>query len=291
MSQHHFDAEKTQYQTIILANGFELAYLDTGKGARTILFIHGLGTYSGTWFRNMSVLSDDFRCIAVDLPGNGFSDKRRQAFGMQYFAACIYDLLQQLQLHEVTVCGHSMGGQVAIHLALNAPELVSSLILCAPAGFEVFSPWERSLYRSMLQFWGMFSNNESSLRSSIYSSFYENPAQADELIREMVQIMRSYASDDYRAMADACIDAMLEEPIADRLGELKMPVLVVFGEMDALIPNQMLHPGSTKALAQRAVQRMPKGQLVTIPFAGHFIQWEKAAEVNAAIRRFMSETA
>lgn len=287
MSVHSFNADAVQYRTQLLSNGIEMAYLEAGSGPYTLLFIHGLGTYSGTWFRNLSILSADFRCIAVDLPGNGFSDKRPQPFGMDYFASCVYDFIRKLKLQDVVLCGHSMGGQVALHLALKQVPEVAQLVLCAPAGFEVFSPWERNLYRSVLKFWGMFSNNESSLRSSIYSSFYENPSQADDLIKEMVNIMRSYSDEDYRKMAEACIDAMLDEPVFDRLKELTLPILVLFGEMDALIPNQMLHPGSTRNLARNAVDLMPHASLEIIPYAGHFVQWEKAELVNAAIRRFL----
>jgi pimeloyl-ACP methyl ester carboxylesterase len=287
MSQHAFNADAIQYRSQILSNGIEMAYLDAGTGEEVLLFIHGLGTYSGTWWRNMSVLSEQCRCIAVDLPGNGFSEKRSQPYGMEYFATCVYDFIRKLGLKKVRLCGHSMGGQVAMHLALKHTPEIQGLILCAPAGFEAFSPWERNLYRSVLKFWGMFSNNESSLRSSIYSSFYENPSQADELIKEMVQIMRSYSEEDYRRMAEACIDAMLDEPVYERLSEINLPTLVLFGEMDALIPNQMLHPGSTRSLAQQAVAKMPHAQLKLIPYAGHFIQWEKADIVNAAILQFL----
>lgn len=275
------------YKKITLSNGASVSYIDQGKGAQTIVFIHGLATYAGTWLQNIEGLKDSFRCVALDLPGNGYSDKGDLPYSMQYYAACVYDFIQLMQLKNVVLCGHSMGGQIAMTLLLNVPHAAEKLILCAPAGFEQFNVFEKTMYRSAIGMADMFSSDENNLRTSIYNSFYQNPRQADAMIKDMVSIIASYPVGSYKKMMDASIKGMLDETVFDRLGEIQLPCLVIFGALDALIPNKLLHPIATEQLAIRAVAKMPKARLEMIPFAGHFVQWEKAEKVNEAIRIFL----
>lgn len=280
-------ASHLPYHKITLSNGSSVSYIDEGSGPNTILFIHGLATYGGTWVHNIEGLQSSFRCVALDLPGNGHSDKGDLPYSIQYYAACVYDFIQKMKLKNVVLCGHSMGGQIAMTLMLNVPDAADKMVLCAPAGFEQFNVFEKTMYRSVIGFADMFSSDENSLRNSIYNSFYKNPSQADAMIEEMVKILRSYPSSAYKKMLDASIQAMMNEPVYDNLSKIKIPTLVIFGELDALIPNKLLHPISTDQLARTAVAKMPDARLEMIPFAGHFVQWEKADRVNVAIKDFV----
>lgn len=273
---------------VVLSNGCKMAYIDEGEGPDTILFIHGLANYSLSWRKNIEGLKNHFRCIAIDLPGNGFSDRGDYSYSIDFFAGCIYDFIQQLQLKQVCLVGHSMGGQIALHLLINNPATASSLVLCAPAGFETFTPVESNIYRSAIGFFDMFSTDENSLRKSIYSSFYHRPSQADELIDELIDIMKTYPLRVYRQMIDACVHGMLQEPVYNNLHTIHQPTLVLFGERDALIPNRLLHPTTTKQMAEQAVKLIPNAKLVMLTQCGHFLQIEKAEEVNDLIRDFLS---
>jgi pimeloyl-ACP methyl ester carboxylesterase len=277
------------YKKITLSNACSVAYIDQGKGRQTILFLHGLATYSGTWLKNIEGLAADFRCVALDLPGNGYSEKGDLPYSIQYYAACVYDFIQLMKLENVVLCGHSMGGQIAMTLMLNMPDAARKMVLCAPAGFEQFNVFEKTMYRSAIGFADMFSTDESSMRSSIYNSFYKNPNQADGMIEEISTILKTYPAMGYKKMLDASIQGMMNEPVYERLGEIDVPTLVIFGELDALIPNKLLHPISTDQLARKAVAKMPHAELQMIPFAGHFVQWEKAEKVNEVIKLFLEK--
>ncbi|MCC6186449.1 MAG: alpha/beta hydrolase, partial [Chitinophagaceae bacterium] len=230
------------YQKIKLSNGHDMAYIDEGAGAQTILFIHGLATFGGTWQQNIEGLKNQFRCIGIDLPGNGYSDKGDMPYSIKFYATCVYDFIKKMKLENVVLCGHSMGGQIAMTLLLLQPDAAEKLVLCAPAGFEQFNVFEKTMYRSIVGMADMFSSNESNLRQSIYTSFYRNPNQADGMIDEMVKILKTYPTYGYKKMMDASIGSMLDEPVYDRLSEIKVPALIIFGEIDALIPNKLLHP-------------------------------------------------
>ena len=89
-------------------------------------------------------------------------------------------------------------------------------------------------------------------------------------------------------MIPQCVMAMLEEPVTELLPRLKLPVMIIFGANDGLIPNKFLHNTlTTGAVAQKGKELMPHAQLLNIPEAGHFVQWEKSEAVNQALLDFV----
>lgn len=265
-----------------------IAYIDEGKGDKTMLFIHGLGHSHIAWSQNISYLSQYFRCIAIDLPGNGSSSNGEYPYGMDFFAESIAEFIKAKQLKNVYIAGHSMGGQAAMTLALKYPGIMNGLILCAPAGFEQFNDWEKNLYRSTMFFVDLISNEENSLRKTIQNSFYILPDSAQGIIKELIGQMRLQDRQQYRRMIEMCINGMLDEPVYNRLDEIKMPVLIIFGEKDTMIPNRFIHPVTTAQLAATATSKFPDATLEMVPLCGHFLQWEKPLQLNGLIRHFLS---
>jgi len=271
-----------------LSNGCKLSYIDEGKGEQAIIFIHGLSNYSLGWEKNIDGLKGHFRCIAIDLPGNGYSGRGDYPYSMAFFAECIHELIGKLQLDKVCLCGHSMGGQIALITALNYPEEIHKLVLCAPAGFEEFSATERMMYMASIQIFDVFSSEENSLRKTMRSSFYMFPEQAKGMVDELAKLMKEHDIKDYRKMVEASIYAMLHEPVFDKLRFITQPTLVLFGEKDTLIPNKILHPVSTQHIAEKGVAEMPNATLEMLSKCGHFLQWEKSGDVNYYMGRFLS---
>ena len=271
-----------------LSNGVKLSYIDEGAGEQTIIFIHGLSNYALGWQKNIDELKKSHRCIAIDLPGNGFSSRGDYAYTMSFFADCIHDLITKLKLTNVCLCGHSMGGQIAIATTLKYPDAISKLVLCAPAGFEEFTESERMMYIASIKIFDAFSSDENSLRKTTQSSFYMFPGEAKEMVNDLVEILRSYPMKDYKAMIEACIYNMLYEPVFDKLLFITQPTLVLFGDKDTLIPNKILHPFSTKQIAEKGTAQLLNADMHIISQCGHFLQWEKAGHVNSYINSFLN---
>jgi len=272
---------------IDLPGNCKVAYIDEGSGERTLLFIHGLANYLPVWKKNIDELKKYYRCIAIDLPGNGLSDQNKHSFGMKFFAESVHNFINALKLKDLCIVGHSMGGQIAMTTVLNHPGCAESLVLCAPAGFEQFSVMEKTMYYSSIHLLDFISSDENSLRTAIQNSFYRNSAQGDVIVKELVGIMKTYKLNYYKKMVEACIKGMMEEPVYNRLNRLQMPALVLFGKNDALIPNKLLHHTTTEKVAADAVGKMHDGHLIMIPNCGHFIQWEKAEDVNRSMILFL----
>ena len=284
-------AEQIKYpyttHTVALPDNCNISYIDEGGGARTLLFIHGLANYALVWKRNIDYLRPYYRCIAIDLPGNGLSDKNEHSFSMAFFADAVHNFIQALGLKNVCIVGHSMGGQVALNTALSHPESVGTLILCAPAGFERFTALEKTLYYTSMHVFDYLSSDENNLRQIIERSFYRSPAQGEWMVKELTGIMKTYKPNGYKKMVAACIKSMIEDVVSDKLQQVTQPALVMFGDRDALIPNKLIHHISTEKLATDSVKKMPHAVLSIIKDCGHFIQWEKADDVNRNIIMFL----
>lgn len=108
-----------------------------GDGAQTIIFLHGLYASSANWSGITRYLSNDYRCVSVDLRNHGDSPHEPS---MSYLdmANDVVELIQHLDLEQTAIVGHSMGGKTAMTLALQNPQLVSHLVLedIAPVAYE-----------------------------------------------------------------------------------------------------------------------------------------------------------
>ena len=278
---------------ISLGNGASISYMDVGKGPQTIVFIHGLANYAPVWLQNINFLKENYRCIALDLPGNGLSAPAvpQPAYSIQWLAHCLIDFIGRLGLQDICLCGHSMGGQIAITALLEEPRCANKLALIAPAGLEKFSFTDRLLLTQGMNMMGWLATEEQQLHESLKSSFYKPNPATEKITAELSRLMAGHQQRQaYKSMVQQCIAAMIDEPVLENLKNVHVPVLLVFGENDALIPNRLLHRGSTRSLATAAVRHFKNAQLFLVKDAGHFVQWEKAATVNKLLAGFMEKS-
>jgi pimeloyl-ACP methyl ester carboxylesterase len=280
---------KYKTNSIILSDGTSLAYTDTGKGAETILFIHGLGSYLPAWNKNIDELSKHYRTIAIDLPGYGKSSTEGIKVGMSYYAHAILELLDSLKIEQAVLAGHSMGGQVAVTTALQAPERVKKLILAAPAGLETFTEQQKQLLKLTVTPESIQKTTPEQIEANFSNNFYRMPEDARFMVTDRVKLA---TSDQFRAYSKAvagCVAAMVDEPVAGRLAELQFPTLIIFGEKDALIPNRFFNPTLTTAdIASIGGHQIKNSKVVLLPDAGHFLQFEQATLFNNAIKEFLT---
>lgn len=270
-----------------IGDGITVAYMDEGRGNRTLLFVHGLGSYAPAWKKNIASLKTDYRCIAIDLPGYGHSAKGDYPGHMPFYADVIAKLIRKLELGSVTLVGHSMGGQIAITAALAHPDLISGLVLVAPAGFETFHKGQKQWFREVYTPDLVRLTTADAVRNNFATNFYHFPDEAQYMIDDRLA-MRS--AEDFRWYCDIIpknVRGMVDYPVYDLLPEIKQPVLTLFGELDNLIPNRYLTGGRTETVARDGSSRIPNSMLIMVPRAGHFVMFEQSAVVNDAIRDFL----
>lgn len=276
-------------RTLLLDSGLTLAFTDTGEGF-PVLFIHGLGSSISAWQKTIPALKDSFRCLAVDLPGFGRSSKSGSMPSMEFYADIINELLDKLQIKACGLAGHSMGGQVAVHTALKYPEKVRKLALLAPAGLETFTAEEALQLESWFQPEKIFQAGPDIIEQNVKLNFFRFPEDAQRLLEERLAYKNCTDYPFFCRVLSQSVKAMLQEPVFDKLSELNMPVLTLFGRNDAYIPSPVLHPFmKLEEMVLNATARIPQNEVVFVNSCGHFIQFEQPEKANSHLLSFFSE--
>jgi pimeloyl-ACP methyl ester carboxylesterase len=270
-------------------DGVEVAFSDSGVGSPTLLLIHGLGSYMPVWQRNLDALARQHRVVAIDLPGYGKSAKGNYEYSMAFFARTVDGVIDALGLHDVVLVGHSMGGQIALTHALRYPGKAKALVLAAPAGFERFGHGEAAWLADAVDKDYVARTPAEAVYTNVAVTFYDMPKEARFMVDDRLRVIGGPDFDAYAYAVSRSVAAMLREPVIDHLGDIRVPVLVLFGENDGLIPNPILHGGTTRAVAEGGTRLLPHGRLVMIPRAGHMVQVERPAEFDAAVLAFLKE--
>ncbi|RMI13842.1 MAG: alpha/beta hydrolase [Calditrichaeota bacterium] len=274
-------------KTVTVDEDLTIAYVDEGEGAETIIFVHGLGSYLPAWQKNIADLRRDFRCLALDLPGYGKSSKGPYAIGMKFYAGVLARFMDALDIDRAVIAGHSMGGQIALTLALIYPERVSRLILAAPAGLEQFSEGEKKWFREVVTVESVKHTPVQQIRANIVRNFHNMPPDAEFMVTDRIALRGAKDFEWYCYAVVKSVQGMLDEPVYDRLEEIRQPTLIIFGENDNLIPNPYLHGGRSRDIARIGEEKIPLSEVVMIPGSGHFVQFEKPEAFNRAVRAFL----
>lgn len=267
----------------------EIGYVKEGNGKKVLIFVHGLSSNSDAWYRNIEELKKDFTCIAIDLPGYGKSFKNGDEFTATYFAVILKEFTEKLKLKKFTLIGHSMGGQASIKFASKYPEKLNKLILIAPAGIEEFTEFEGNAMNMVMNPNMIMATTDEQIDRNYQMNFFKMPKEADQMIQDRKNIKKSADFEQYAIAIQKSVKGMLDDKVIDDLTKIKKPTLFLFSKNDMLIPNKYLHPLLTIDVLSKTAQESIKGsELVMINEAGHFLQFEKPTEVNAAIKEFMS---
>lgn len=274
-----------------LAADLTVAYVDEGNknlpAEKTIILIHGLGSYLKAWNRNIPELAKDYRVIAIDLPGYGKSGKAPHPGTMTWYASVVVKLMDHLNLEKAWIGGHSMGGQIAMVMSLYHPEHVQGLILAAPAGFEAFTKGQKQWFRNVMTLDGVKKTPVDDIQNNLYYNFYQMPSEAEFMITDRIMMRHASDFDAYCYAVVQSVNGMVDEPVLPFLDKINKPTLIIFGENDNLIPNRFLNPGRTRDVAENGHKRIKNSQLVMIPQTGHFVQFEGHETFNKAVKEFI----
>lgn len=277
----------------IKVDNINLCYSVHGESDNVLLFLHGMGSNIAAWSKNIPVLSRNAKCIAIDFPGYGETEKGTDPSDVHRDAGLVIKFIEQLSLSKVTLVGHSMGGLVGTLVAKAIPEKIASLVLVAPAGIEVFSQGEVELIKTYFTGELIASYSTKMISKNFELNFYEMPEDARFMIRDRQE--RSKNADDNLVFCNTMAEStasLVQTNIGPILEELELPILLFFGDSDKLIPHHIVHPDrTTLEIAEATEKRMKNGQLVFFSKCGHFVQWEKSEEVNKHISNLITVSA
>jgi pimeloyl-ACP methyl ester carboxylesterase len=278
--------------TDVEAREARISSLVSGHGDEQVICLHGLGSNKTSFFETVSALTPDQTVHAIDLPGFGSSAKPALApYDAPWFAATVRSYMDAMAIERAHLVGNSMGGRIALEVALGAPERVASLSLLAPAlAFRrrrelvplvrVLRPELAAIPHPMRTarvreyFWSLFARPERL-----------DPAAADIAADEFCRAYRSRSG--RVAFFAAARNIYLDRPDGKngfwtRLGDLSPPALFVWGDADRLVPA---------AFARHVAEALPHAQQVVLSECGHVPQVELPTRTNALIRARVESSA
>ena len=269
------------------AGRHRISCLTMGHGP-DVLLLHGLGGTRASLFETAAALSQRYRVHAPDLPGFGSSSKpARGAYNARWFADAMLAMMDELGIESAHIVGNSMGGRVALEMAMIAPERVRALGLLCPAVAWVkrdlhplvrllrpeFGLVPHAFARGMVaaQFWSMF-----------YDRDLIDPAVGDLMVDEFRRIYHSAGA--RYAFLSSARNIYLEAPYGKRgfyprLAELQRPAMFVWGTHDRLVPD---------AFSRHVRKWLPGAEQVVLHNCGHVPQVERPEETNELLLSFFA---
>jgi pimeloyl-ACP methyl ester carboxylesterase len=244
-----------------------------------IVLIHRFASSMREWDRIMPILDRDHRVIRIDILGHGGSAKPTGGYSIDNQARLVFEALHQLNVTHALVVGHSLGGDVAVALAALHPSTVGQVVLMDSNDrwqffhLPALSTWApRFLVGPAL--WSL--SSDSMVRSGLKVLFapgYPVPAEALRDLRRMTYTSYVETLRQFKHYLD-------ERGLDQRLAELRIPRLVIWGGRDELVS-----PG-----ALQLYRRVPGVQIVVMPRNGHSPLIEEPQQTAAAILRFSADS-
>ena len=248
----------------------KIAYTRDGAGP-PVLLIHGVGGDAGNWDPIAKRLRARFDVMAMDLRGHGGSDLIRGHVDVDDFARDAVQVLDDAGVGRCGVAGFSLGGAVALALALHFPERVNKLALIGTVCGRSPQQQARALERvEYLQQHGTAALAEGNRERWFSEAFRRaNPEVVD---RRVAQVSASDTESYLRAFTIFCT-----AEFADRLHEIRVSTLVVTGEHDV---------AATPGMARAMGERIPGAQVHVLPKLYHSVLIEAPAQVAALLESF-----
>ena len=251
-------------------NGINIHFESTGEGV-PLLLIHGLGSSTKDWDAQVADFSRYFKVITVDLRGHGQSEKPASPYSIPLFAEDVATLVRQMG-EAAHVAGISMGGMVALQLAVDFPELAKSLIVINSQDEVLLDTRE---VRSAVRLRKMIPRLLGMKRMGkvLGKKLFPDPGQ--EHLRKL--IAKRWAENSVKDYIKS-VNAIAGWSVRKQLKTIQCPVLVVASEWDY----------TPVAAKETYVKLIPNAQLKIIPNARHAVTVEKPEELNEVMIGFWS---
>jgi haloalkane dehalogenase len=265
------------------AGDLKLAYRELGSGP-PVLLLHGWPTSSYLWRDVMPPIARANRVIALDLPGFGASAKPAGAtYGFELFDSALDGFLDALGIDCLGLAVHDLGGPVGLHWAVNRPERLTKLALLNTLVYPEFSEAVLAFIKACVEPDSRkFLTGPEGLEAAMRLGLADDSnltAESLAAVREPFQSEQSR-----NALADAGIGLQVEgfAEIARLLPSLEVPVRVIYGEQDRILPD-------IADTVARVKKDLPRAEITPLPDCGHFLQEEAGEQIGELLAKFFAD--
>ncbi|MCT2346903.1 alpha/beta hydrolase [Niallia taxi] len=231
-----------------------------------IVLIHGFASSTYTFRRVIPFLQKHYSVIAIDLPGFGKSDKSTSfIYSFQNYAKLLLECMNQFGYSNFSIVAHSMGGQIALNMALLAPERVSKLVLLCSSGY-LKRARKALIYTSYLPLFDKLAYyyvQKKGVRHHLNNVFFDKTLINDEMIEEFGKPLSEKGF--YKALI-RLLRHREGDLLPNQLQDIHAPTLLIWGEEDRVVPLE---------IGKRLVRDLPDARLITYKKTGHLITEEQ----------------
>lgn len=263
---------------VVNTGRYDINYVEEGDGY-PVLLIHGLAGDHTAWLPQLAAWKDKYRVIAFDNPGSGDSSLVSQPTGTADLADATLGLMDKLGIDRAHVVGRSMGGAVAQHMAIKAPERLQSMALAAsfarldPVGAQVIANLQQLLaWRGNWAEWAPHA-----VFLFVAPKFFNENA-------ELMARITALVSDEGRDMAsyDHLATACLEHDALEELPAVQTPTLVMGGRFD---------PICSMTAQTWMMDKLPNATLEVFEHSSHFFLMEEAEKAMKTLESWFETNA
>ena len=266
-------------------DGVKIHYRSAGNGP-TILLLHGWPTSSFLYRDIIEKVSTKYRVIAMDLPGFGQSDKRLEdSYSFRYHTRVLNGFLKNLELDQVTLGVHDMGGPIGLYWMIKNMDKVDRLILFNTLIYPKFSFMVKlfalatvapGIKTALISPWG--------IKRSMKFGVYQKSKLTDDIIRNYQAPFASQADRQLLIKTVQRLSMQAYGEIAKSLPSFKGPVQILYGEKDKILPD-------VARTMRKAKVDLPQARIKSYAHAGHFLQEDVPEELSQEILDFMDQPA
>lgn len=276
-----------------------MAYMDVrpdGQVRGNVVLFHGKNFFGGYWEPTIRHLrTSGYRVIAPDQIGFGKSTKPLIDYGFHRLAWLTHRLLEELEVEETAVVGHSMGGMLATRFALMYPATTTKLTLENPIGLEDYRrkvPYvpTRAITEAIL------GKTESGIRSDFKTYFTEWRPSYERFVQVHYRWTLSPEYPRFARVSAETAQMIYEQPVVHQLGQLEVPTLLVIGQEDRTALGAGRVADSVRAtlgqypeLGERAAERIPNARLVELDGIGHIPHLAATDRFHEALTTFLAD--
>ncbi len=263
-------------------NGVHINVEQAGEGPPLVL-LHGFTGSAAGWAEHAAVFAHGHATVAVDLLGHGLSDAPDdpQRHGIGYATEDVLSVLDALGIQRAGLLGYSMGGRVAISLAIVAPERLSALILeSASSGIrDAGARRERAVQDAELAAAIEQDGIEPFVDRWEHLPLFASQATLPEPARGDLRAQRLQNSPAGLANSLRGLGQGVQPPMHEYLQQIRVPTLLIAGELDP----------AYCALGQEMLDLIPQARLEVVPDAGHAVHLEQPERFRALVLEFLNE--
>ena len=254
-----------------------LSYIETGTTGPTVVLLHGWSAFKELWWSTLLALAPHAHAYAPDMPGHGDSPLLGST-SMRQIAERIERFCMIRGDNRIMLVGHSMGGNIALELTLARPDLVERLVLVDAAVQPAEMPMYTRSYLDQTFGWAVLRTSMAAARQiGMVGRLVPHAHQGGVVLPALRRV--TYMARHDAAALRALLDSLFENPIGPRLADLHLPMLVISGEFDPLVPPP---------LSRRVAAAIPGAQYAVIRRAAHNPMDERPREFNAVLLEFLN---